>query len=184
MANQLPFYRSLGFIISAGVIVFGVSLGCQPKIGDDCIQDQNCSQMGDRICDTTQPGGYCTQFNCDPSSCPDKEAICIAFSNTPSTVQGCSNLGRTSPYARNFCAESCEKNLDCRAGYLCLDLAEDNPWGADVIQENPDNTKVCIFPQTGAEIYEVDPERSNEVCEGASTSAGGAGGASSMSSSL
>ncbi len=155
--------------------------GCQPKIGDDCIQDQNCSQMGDRICDTTQPGGYCTQFNCDPTSCPEKESICIAFANTPSTVAGCGNLGRTSPYARNFCMRSCEINRDCRDNYICIDLAEENPWGADVIQENPENTKVCVYPQSGVPIAEGAPDRANGVCEGASFASGGAGGSAGAS---
>ncbi|MFW5740185.1 MAG: hypothetical protein ACOC1F_07450, partial [Myxococcota bacterium] len=53
-------------------------LGCNPKIGDDCTNSTDCSVSGDRLCDTTQPGGYCTVFNCEPDMCPE-EAQCVAF---------------------------------------------------------------------------------------------------------
>ena len=58
--------------------LFATVLGCSPKIGDECATALDCSALGDRLCDTTQPGGYCTIFNCEPDTCPE-EAACVAF---------------------------------------------------------------------------------------------------------
>src|SRR5690348_74537 len=41
-----------------------IAVGCLPKIGDHCTTSLDCSQTGQRLCDTTQPDGYCTVFNC------------------------------------------------------------------------------------------------------------------------
>lgn len=135
--------------------------GCQPDIGDSCSVDSECSQTGERICDTSQPGGYCTIFGCDPTSCPADESICVAFGNVVSTVPGCENPNRTSPYVRNFCMKTCGNRGDCRNGYDCVDMAEDNPWGAAVIQRSPRSTRICIAPMSGDPIPE---DRSNDVC--------------------
>jgi hypothetical protein len=158
------------------LLALASALACQPRIGDDCLVDLDCSQIGDRICDSTQPGGYCTQFNCGPTSCPEDESICVAFGNTPSAAYGCGNLGRGSPYVRNFCMQRCEKAADCRDGYECLDVALENPWGATVIEQEPELTTVCVLPSTAAS---VDPraleDLDENVCSGPSL--GGAGGA-------
>lgn len=145
---------------------------CQPQIGDDCRRDLDCSQMRDRICDTTQLGGYCTQFNCSPTSCPRGESMCVAFNNEPSTVPQCTNLGRTSPYVRNFCMRVCQDDGDCRDGYVCMDMAKDNPFGAVVVQKNPVTTSICVAPQSAEPIG---PDRNNQVCTGYG-GASGAGG--------
>jgi hypothetical protein len=153
--------------------------GCQPDIGDSCSVDSECSQTRERICDTSQPGGYCTIFGCDPSSCPADESICIGFANVLSTAPGCESLNRSSPYARNFCMKTCNDRGDCRGGYDCVDMAQDNPWGAEVIQRSPRNTRICIAPLS---VDPVPDDRSGAVCYQKSPSAfpgfGGAGGAS------
>jgi len=146
---------------------------CQRKIGDACRRDLDCSQMRDRICDTTQSDGYCTQFNCSPTSCPKGESICVAFNNTPSTVPRCSNPGRTSPYVRNFCMGICTQDSDCRSGYVCIDMSEENDWGASIIQLNPIRTGVCISPESAETIG---PDRQNQVCTGAGGAGEGEGG--------
>lgn len=157
-----------------GLLVLGA---CQPKIGDDCLVDLDCSQVGDRICDTTQPNGYCTIFNCGPTTCPEDESVCVAFSNTPSEVAGCGNLGRTSPYARPFCMKSCEDDGDCRDGYVCLDITEDNPWGADLIEQDPKSTHVCVLPSSAEEIpRDRVSDLEENVCRGPAIGAGGADG--------
>jgi hypothetical protein len=166
MAFALPPALQKGALISFLVLVGA----CQPRIGDDCRRDLECSQARDRICDTTQLGGYCTQFNCTPTSCPKGESICVAFSNTPSTVPRCSNPGQTSPYVRNFCMGICENDSNCRSGYICADMAEENAWGAASIQLDRTHSKVCIVPQTSAEI---EPDRDNQVCTGEHGGAGG-----------
>lgn len=156
-----------------------VASGCLPKIGDDCQTDADCSQVGDRVCDTSQYAGYCTQFNCTPESCPAGEGICVAFGNTPSLVHGCSDEGRPSPYARSFCMKPCETSKDCRQGYECIDLAGEDPWAADVIQKPPSLTSVCVVPQSASELdLDLLSGLEDNVCSGAKPGFGGGAGAS------
>lgn len=172
------------------VLALAAASGCQPLIGDDCVADVECSRLGDRICDTTQPGGYCTQFNCGPRTCPD-EAICVAFGNTPSTAVGCGDVGKSSPYVRNFCMRMCDTDNDCRPGYECRDFAGPNPWGADIIEGDPVRTTICVLPRRSSSI---DPDvlagLDENVCRGPfpdpangdpANGAGGAGGAAGAS---
>lgn len=147
---------------------------CAPKIGDSCNNSNDCSANGDRLCDTTQPGGYCTIFNCDPTNCPFDESLCVAFNNVVSTVGICPDPHRPSPYARTFCMARCKKSSDCRAGYECTDLTEENPWGAEVVTKKSNSGKVCLWPISGAEIEE---DRQDAVCRGAGDAWGSEGGA-------
>src|SRR5206468_6843571 len=39
-----------------GLWLAALLTGCTPKIGDDCQTSVDCSQQGDRLCDTAQPG--------------------------------------------------------------------------------------------------------------------------------
>jgi len=120
--------------------------------------------------------------DCDPNSCPEKEAVCVAFNNTPSSVGACNTPDRVSPYRRTFCMETCETNKQCRENYECVDLTKKNRWSATVIQEKPEKGElvntVCILAQSQAPIEE---SRSDQVCTGwiedSSDGAGGAGGA-------
>ena len=125
------------------------ALGCKPEIGDDCQVSTDCSNVGDRLCDTTQPGGYCTIFNCEPGTCPE-EAVCVAFKTGISAAcpdpQGGTRLQRT------FCMRNCSDNSDCRGGYDCVDLNKPNPWGAVVVEYGDFNGAVCISPH-------IDPEK-------------------------
>ena len=102
--------------------LLAASSACTPKIGDKCTISTDCSQSGDRLCDTSQPGGYCTQFNCRGNTCPDK-AACVLFD---SSLPGCSYDDRSGRFggrtARSFCIERCETDADCRDGsYVCAD---------------------------------------------------------------
>jgi hypothetical protein len=138
-----------------------LALGCKPEIGDECSVSTDCSNIGDRLCDTTQPGGYCTIFNCEPDTCPE-EAICIGFDSSESQVcqdpQGGNRLQRT------FCLRRCEGDGDCRGGYVCADLGrQSNPWGAVVMEFGAPSGKVCVVPYSGAPLPE-DPN--TEVCTG------------------
>ncbi len=163
----------------SALLLFVSLLGCQPSIGDECQTSADCGASGDRLCDITQPGGYCTVFNCEPGTCPE-EATCVLFSATPSTVDGCEESSASSPYQRSFCVKLCESEEDCRGRYSCVDVgAADNPWGAVVIDRGP--SRVCAVPYSAAPIPE---DRSNEVCTGTdaafepppASSGGGAGG--------
>jgi len=72
-------YRLVSLLLSFGVVV-GVALlgGCGKEIGDACIVGSDCSPNGDRLCDPSSVGGYCTIQGCDYSTCPE-EAACVRF---------------------------------------------------------------------------------------------------------
>ncbi len=124
---------------------------CQPKIGDDCHVSTDCG-YGSRICDITQPGGYCTLFNCEPGGCPD-ESICIAYHAFPSVAQGCLDPQGSTRLARSFCMRRCTSRGDCRGSYQCLDMnTADNPWGASVLEHGRVDGRVCMVPHSGASM--------------------------------
>jgi len=58
------------------LLLFGV--GCGNEIGDACITSVDCSPNGDRQCDSSSKGGYCTVQGCDFNTCPE-EATCVQF---------------------------------------------------------------------------------------------------------
>ena len=138
------------------------AFGCTPKIGDDCTVSTNCSTTGDRLCDITQPGGYCTKFNCEPGNCPD-DAACVNFGTELSPVQGCAPSQANSPYKRSFCMASCGSDSDCRGGYKCLQPSEFNA----VLAEHSSGNKVCAVPPKP-----VPSGTSNEVCVGSDAGVG------------
>jgi hypothetical protein len=109
--------------------------GCSPQIGDKCSISTDCSQQGDRLCDPTQPGGYCTIFNCEPNSCPDA-AVCVAFNEGT-----CSSAALSRRFQRTFCMLGCESNDDCRSEYGCLDTTND-PL-RQIVDANPSTRKFC-----------------------------------------
>lgn len=91
-------------------LLFAVVLwGCTPSIGDDCDTALDCSAQATRLCDQTQPGGYCTLPGCDMGTCPD-EAVCVLF--RPETPR----------LSVSYCMLECESDSDCRdgEGYRCL----------------------------------------------------------------
>ncbi len=121
----------------ASVALFAsiVAIGCKPKIGDKCASSTDCSTSGDRLCDTTQPGGYCTMFNCEPDGCPAGEAACVGFYATV-----CGDPQRTPRFGRTFCMATCSGDGDCRAGYACVDM------GSQVVDVSPSSRSVCVVP--------------------------------------
>lgn len=150
--------------------------GCKPKVGDDCKISRDCSAAGDRLCDITAPGGYCTVFNCEPGSCPEDESLCVQFGavRSPACAEG--PMASPSPYGRTFCMATCDDDGDCRSGYTCQDLSVPNSWGAGLIDANRGN-KACVVQFTGTVVNP--DETNNEVCGFGSTlpdsTAGGAG---------
>ncbi|MCA9580674.1 MAG: hypothetical protein KC416_02700 [Myxococcales bacterium] len=88
------------------------SAGCAPAIGDDCEVSTDCSVSGDRACDRSQPGGYCTVPNCDTNTCPE-EAVCVEY------------LYQQPRLAQTWCLATCEDDGDCRGGaYSCTKASE------------------------------------------------------------
>ena len=119
-----------------------VLAGCTPHIGDHCNLNTDCSLQGTRVCDNSQPNGYCTQFNCGPNTCPDN-AACVAIY---SAVPGCPYDGYQTPArtARSMCLANCAQNSDCRTGegYTCVDPTQ-APLSGVVIDDNQ-NKRVCV----------------------------------------
>jgi hypothetical protein len=119
----------------AAAALLALASGCAPKIGDKCTVSTDCSVSGDRLCDSTQPGGYCTVFNCEPNACPD-DSLCVAF-NEPT----CSSPAQSVRFERTFCMATCESDGDCRAGYKCLDVSVDEV--RQVLDINPATRLIC-----------------------------------------
>jgi hypothetical protein len=126
------------------VVSLGLVAGCAPKIGDHCSISTDCSANGDRLCDTTQPGGYCTVFNCEPNGCPD-ESVCVAFNekSCPDPSHGLATA-QAVRFQRTFCMATCSSDGDCRGGYTCLDTSLDP--ARRVIDQNPSSLRICTVP--------------------------------------
>jgi hypothetical protein len=128
------------------ILTAAAELGCQPSIGDPCVQSTDCSIRGDRLCDTSQPGGYCTVLQCLGNTCPSG-ASCVALNPA---VPGCSYDDRRSPSRSTYsrCLKQCNSNSDCRYGYSCQDIRE-SPWNGRPLDNGiPGQTtiffKMCV----------------------------------------
>lgn len=82
------------------VLIALVATGCASQVGDSCSTNADCGSG--RICDRSQPGGYCTQSACDRYDCPS-EAVCIDFGNQS-----------------RYCMQRCGAFAFCREGYVCV----------------------------------------------------------------
>ena len=120
--------------------------GCAPKIGKSCTLSTDCSQLGDRLCDTTQPQGYCTIFNCEPDTCP--EAVCVGFDSQIDPACGGTQANQASRFERTFCMKGCNDDSDCRTGYRCQ---EPKALSATIVDLTlPSTTGICI---AGAQTF-------------------------------
>jgi hypothetical protein len=86
-------------------------VGCSREIGDSCETSVDCDVQNKRICDLTQPGGYCTIRGCEKGTCPE-EAVCVLFRPEPERL------------ALSWCMYACDDNDDCRDDYSCLAAEE------------------------------------------------------------
>jgi hypothetical protein len=135
-------------------------MGCEPDIGDECSTSIDCSTLGERLCDTTQPGGYCTIFNCEPDTCPD-EATCVAFYLAEDPACGPLDDGLASRFARSFCLYTCEDGDDCRDGYECISPRDRLAVviDEDTETDNPQDSRVCMAPGSVAPMPSEVPGR-------------------------
>jgi hypothetical protein len=62
--------------MAIALVVAVSAAACGSQIGDSCQTATDCDPNGTRICDLSQPGGYCTVLGCDETTCPS-EAACI-----------------------------------------------------------------------------------------------------------
>lgn len=100
-----------------------LSMGCQNRIGDSCGGSTDCSITGDRQCDLSQPGGYCTVFACDPDTC--SEGVCVEWRFNPSRT------------AETWCMRTCREDQDCRAQYWCASPSRITSTGDRVPETDP-----------------------------------------------
>jgi len=111
-----------------------LSLGaCKRQIGDACKNSLDCSQESERLCDISQPGGYCTIEGCDERTCPE-DSVCVRFFPHDEKEPKADNCAKCNadevcladlhcvPRAseRRFCVHSCTGNSDCRGEYQCV----------------------------------------------------------------
>lgn len=92
---------------------------CAPKFGDGCHSATDCSANGDRMCDRSQPGGYCTIMNCEPDGCSD-EGTCVRFRPDEARLSS------------SWCMLKCKNTGDCdRDQYVCRSAAQLNNAESD-----------------------------------------------------
>ena len=123
---------------SLGLAALALFAACGYQIGQSCIVDTDCSADGSRVCDISEPDGYCTILGCDYDTCPSNSE-CVKFytgqfSNKPCdyetenvTTDACSyneecSLDNTcvpSTAEERYCMATCSSNGDCRSGYEC-----------------------------------------------------------------
>ena len=127
--------RSILIAFAALVASAAGAAGCAPQIGDGCSTSTNCSINGDRLCDTSQPGGNCTVFDCQADVCPDN-AVCVRFNPLPARR------------AIVACMKSCGSDVDCRSGegYRCRSVAElaSEELTVEVLDLEPPDARFCV----------------------------------------
>ena len=117
------------------------SAACGDEIGDECSLSSDCSTQGDRICDISSPGGYCTIAGCDWDTCPE-ESVCVRFFSVGDSNRVCDprqeDVGGTNDCTADelctlsgtcvprtaetrFCMRTCGSGGDCRGDYECRD---------------------------------------------------------------
>ena len=150
----------LGWVVIAMSLALG---GCEPEIGDACDLGTDCSDSGDRICDDTVPGGYCTIVNCEPDSCPE-EAACVGFRQAPSSLAECADPNELRTL-RTFCMRRCSSDGDCRSGYECVDVGEEgNPYDAILTDRESSHSKMCLVPYSSVPAADPDSGASGDYC--------------------
>ncbi len=173
-------------IALAAFVALVVLDGCSPKIGRECTTSLDCSQQGDRLCDITQPSGYCTIFNCEPDKCPEGDGVCVAFSSQVDPACGSTDDVNWGRFERTYCMAGCESSDDCRTGYEC---AAPSTRDGRILDFTPLAQKICVVktsaPPVSTEIPAIcrPPEVDFDLTPytppdaGAPDAAGGAGGA-------
>lgn len=159
-------------LLPAILLGAAAAAGCRPEIGDECVTSVDCSSQGDRLCDTSQPEGYCTIFGCEPDACPDN-SVCVGFGLELDPACSADPQGtdpRWPRFERTFCMISCEEDSDCRDGYVCRRPADRRATSIDIESEIKDSG-VCFLD---ADVGFEPPEEAPPSCD--LTSPSGAGG--------
>ncbi len=165
--------RSLAVAVPSLLVpLLALLVACTPQVGNKCTLSTDCSQLGDRLCDTTQPGGYCTVFNCEPDQCPS--SVCVAFGQVLDPACGATVGGRWPRFQRSFCLAACNGDGDCRDQYQCVDLSSPQNQiarSAEVVDEGAADGglgyKVCMATTCGDGIQdgtETDVDCGGNAC--------------------
>jgi hypothetical protein len=123
--------------IGGSVVCLWVLSACGPKFGDGCKTSTDCSVRNDRICDRSQPGGYCTIANCKPGDCGD-DGVCVRFRPDEPRL------------SVSYCMAKCDNTGDCdRDAYVCrsaarLDDAADEGEAFAEVLDGSGKAKFCI----------------------------------------
>ncbi len=148
-----------GLALALSALALGLS-ACSPTIGASCTQSTDCSSQGNRVCDNSQPDGYCTVFGCADNSCPD-HAVCLTFAVA---LPGCAYNDYEAPARtmRTLCLQHCQSDSDCRAseGYVCID-PRGAPFSARILDDNQ-NQKVCVVAITPVDAGQ--PDGGSAIC--------------------
>lgn len=114
-------------------------------------------------------------YNCEPGNCPS-ESACVVFDAQLSPLLECRNYDELSRFERAFCMFNCSSDSECRAGYVCADLASpENRDRYNALVVDPDRgTRVCVAAFSAKSVTDPSVQHSTEVCTGAA--AGGEGG--------
>jgi hypothetical protein len=150
MRHKLPtgmaFFRlSTGLFWRLLLLALPLS-ACAPKLGDGCERTAECSVNGDRTCDRSQPGGYCTIPDCEANSCPD-DGACVRFQPDEPRL------------SRAWCMASCGNTKDCdRDRYVCRNADQLNAYDAPEQNEMMESFMVPPLPRV-AEVLDKDPNR-------------------------
>jgi len=135
LAPRPSLFRSLlrSLLAALAIAASLTAIGCGRSIGDECQINTDCSANGDRTCDMSQPGGYCTIEGCDQTSCPDNSA-CVRFFPEQYLSRPCNpacedtdppqSSSPTSPASRcpdraPVC-QAASRTDDCSADEVCL----------------------------------------------------------------
>jgi hypothetical protein len=128
--------------------------GCAPQLGDGCHTDTECSATGDRFCDRSAPGGYCTKVNCEPKGCGG-QGVCVRFKPGQPRL------------ASSWCMAKCGSTGDCdRDDYVCRSakqLDEQADAGTELEQAaDEDDGGSGINVLTRAEV--LDSNKNQKFC--------------------
>ncbi|NUP14412.1 MAG: hypothetical protein HOW73_50930 [Polyangiaceae bacterium] len=148
-------------LLPTTVLVVLFAMGCRPEIGDECVTSVDCSAQGDRLCDTSQPDGYCTIFGCEPDACPDN-SVCVGFGQEIDPACANADVGtdpRWPRFERTFCMIACETNDDCRDGYVCA-LPTDRRAVAIDLENELRGSGVCFVASDAVFQPPADPPSS------------------------
>jgi hypothetical protein len=142
---------------------------CGQNIGDACESALDCSSQGSRLCDQTQPNGYCTIRGCEKGTCPDN-SVCVKFRPAQERL------------AVTYCMYECDEDSDCRndEGYQCARASDfgANSSGEAEILGNASQRFCAAKPKTpvdaGAPMMSVPDEPSESPDSGSMSDASSA----------